>query len=75
MENKTTVQTLEQKGKTLLELLEVGEMNLLWKMIDAPSPAATRQRLLRNDHDAIKAAEAIIANRKELIENFKKVEL
>lgn len=74
MQKNSTVQTDEQKkdGRSLMSLLEVGEINTLWKMIDAPTPAATRQRLLRNDPEAIKAAETIISNRKELIENFKK---
>lgn len=60
----------EEKGQDLLKQLETGEMNLLTKMIKAPTYAAGRARLIRGYADAIKAAEEIIANRKDLIKNF-----
>lgn len=72
MQKKSSIQNSESgKGKKLLSELVNGEMNLLWEMIGAPTPAAARARLIRNKADAILAANKIIASRKKLIEEFK----
>lgn len=73
MENNADVQTNEQKeGKQLLEQFMVGEVNILWRMLDAPTPTSARRRLERNSPVAIDAAKRIIASRKKLIKEFKK---
>ena len=75
MEKNVIVQTNKQKqGKDIIDLLWIGEMNLLAEMLSSGgkkvSPNAARARLLRDSPEAIKAAEQIIKYRNRLITNF-----
>ncbi|MGB0871360.1 MAG: hypothetical protein ACPGSD_17355 [Flavobacteriales bacterium] len=72
MQNKSNVQTSEQKtkGQTVLDRLLIGELHILTLMTKAPSHAALRARLKRNCQKSIAAGEDLISNRLALIARY-----
>ncbi|MGB0869509.1 MAG: hypothetical protein ACPGSD_07915 [Flavobacteriales bacterium] len=72
MQNKSDVQTIEQKtkGQGVLDRLLIGEVHILSLMTKAPSHAALRARLKRNCEKSIIAGEDLIQTREGLIAKY-----